>query len=218
MVRARRMTRRFDPHRPVPASLVRDLLALAVRAPSAGFSQGWDFVVLTDRADRDAFWSVTTTSPEASPDKVHPHPEGEPAETDERMRRRTAWLRGVRTAPCLIVCCSNKSAYLARYAEPDKGWDPTDTDRWVVPYWHVDVGMAAMVLLLAAQDAGLGALFFGVPAERHTDVLRAFGIPENRTVVGIVALGEPAGPRSAGLSRRRRPIDSVIHAGRFRAP
>ena len=55
-VRRRRMVRRFDPDVPVPREVVRDLVALAVRAPSAGFSQGWDFVALLDAPDRAAFW------------------------------------------------------------------------------------------------------------------------------------------------------------------
>ena len=31
-----------------------------MRAPSAGFSQGWGFLVLTSRADRDRFWAAAT--------------------------------------------------------------------------------------------------------------------------------------------------------------
>ncbi|NUR17224.1 MAG: nitroreductase family protein, partial [Dermatophilaceae bacterium] len=47
VVRARRMVRRYDPDRPVPREVVERCLANAVRSPSAGFSQGWDFLVLT---------------------------------------------------------------------------------------------------------------------------------------------------------------------------
>ena len=46
MVRRRRMVRNYDPDRPVPAEIVDRLLAHALRAPSAGFSQGWGFLVL----------------------------------------------------------------------------------------------------------------------------------------------------------------------------
>ena len=44
---------------------------------------------------------------------------------------------------------------------------------WPVPYWQIDTAFATMLLLLAAADAGLGALFFGVfrNAERLLDVL-----------------------------------------------
>ena len=46
MVRRRRMVRDYDPDRPVPADVRERLLAHALRAPSAGFSQGWAFLVL----------------------------------------------------------------------------------------------------------------------------------------------------------------------------
>ena len=73
----------------------------------------------------------------------------------------------MRRAPLLIVPLSDKSAYLDRYAEPDKGWTDRDESRWPVPYWDVDAGMAALLMLLTAVDEGLGACFFGIPPERH---------------------------------------------------
>ena len=165
----RRMVRRFDPGVAVPPEVVRDLVALAVRAPSAGFSQGWDFVALLDPADRDAFWAATD--------------DGTPPD---------AWRRGVSAAPALVLCLSDPGAYLDRYAEPDKGWTDRSTDHWPVPYWDTDVAMAAMVMLLGAEDAGLGALFFGVPVERHDAVREALGIPAAAGSSGVVALGSEA--------------------------
>ncbi|WP_101394264.1 nitroreductase family protein [Phycicoccus duodecadis] len=192
-VRRRRMVRRFDPARPVPEEVVRDLLGLAVRAPSAGFSQGWDFVVLLDPADRARFWGAASG--------------GGPGD---------AWLRGVSAAPALVLCLSDPDAYLDRYAEPDKGWVDRSPDRWPVPYWDTDTAMAAMVLLLGAEDAGLGALFFGVPAPRHDAVREALGIPAGRRLVGVVALGHEA-VRTSGSARTRarRPLADVVHLGRF---
>lgn len=196
VVRRRRMVRRYDPDRPVPDAVLRGCLENAVRAPSAGFSQGWDFVVLREAPERDRFWSATT-DPDAEPD---------------------SWLRGIRTAPALIVCCSHKQAYLDRYAAPDKGWGDRDEARWPVPYWDVDTGMAALLMLLTAVDEGLGALFFGVPPERHGAVHAELGIPDDRTVVGVVAMGYAVpGPRSPSLRRHRRTADEVSHWGRFGA-
>ena len=188
------MVRRFDPDAPVPDAVVERCLANAVRAPSAGFSQGWDFLVLRTPEERSAFWEATTTPGEA-PD---------------------AWLLGVRDAPVLLVCLSHKDAYLDRYAEPDKGWDDRGEARWPVPYWDVDTGMASLLVLLTAVDEGLGGLFFGVPPARHAAVREAFAIPASRSLVGVVALGHPRpGPRSPSLRRHRRGPDEVAHWGRF---
>ncbi len=196
-IRRRRMVRAYDPDRPVPPDVVDRLLEHAVRSPSAGFSQGWDFLVLETSQERDLFWRSTT----------------EPA-TDPG-----SWLRGLMSAPLLVVCLSHKDAYLDRYAEPDKGWTDRDEARWPVPYWDVDTGMAALLMLLTAVDEGLGSCFFGVPPEHHDTVRAAFGVPADRSPVGVVSVGHAAADRrSPSLRRGRREPEQVAHAGRFGAP
>lgn len=196
VVRRRRMVRAYDPGRPVPAEVLDRILDHATRAPSAGFSQGWDFVVLQTPAERELFWHTTADG-------------GEP----------DAWLRGLTTAPVLILCLSDKGAYLDRYAEPDKGFTDRDEGRWSMPYWHVDTGMAALLMLLTALDEGLGSCFFGVPTPRHGAVLEVFGIPPGREVVGVVSVGYAApDTRSPSLRRGRRGLADVAHRGRWGMP
>ncbi len=195
------MVRRFDPDSPVEPSAVRDLVSLAVRAPSAGFSQGWDFVLLEHPADRATFWAATRDDG-----------------ADREAWAPDDWWTGVSAAPALVVCLSDPGAYLDRYAEPDKGWADRAVERWPVPYWDTDTAMAAMIMLLAAQDRGLGALFFGVPAARHDHVRAALDIPPGHRVVGVVALGHEAERVSGSArTRRRRGVDDVLHVGRFGA-
>ena len=61
------MVRRYDPDRPVDPAVLDRMLANAVRAPSAGFSQGWAFLVLDDPADVARFWAATTPAPPSDP-------------------------------------------------------------------------------------------------------------------------------------------------------
>src|SRR3954454_14473702 len=152
VVRARRMFRDYDPSRPVPDGVRERLLEHAIRAPSAGFSQGWAFLVLESPADRDRFW--TSTSDGSAPD---------------------GWLTRMRRAPLLVVPLSNRDAYLDRYAEPDKGWTDRAEDRWPVPYWHIDAGMASLLMLLTVVYSGLGACFFGIPPEHIRSFRTSFG-------------------------------------------
>jgi nitroreductase len=195
VIRRRRMIRSYDPDRPISREVVDEMLGLAVRAPSAGYSQGWRFLVLDDITSRAAFWSATD--------------DGGPADR---------WLDRMRTAPVLIICFSDKDAYLDRYAEPDKGWTDRDEARWPVPYWHIDTGMAAMLVLLAAEDRGLGACFFGVPGEHWGDVRAAFAVPERLSPIGVISLGYPAPDiRSPSLKRGRRPAADVVAYGSFAA-
>ncbi|HST47083.1 nitroreductase family protein [Jatrophihabitans sp.] len=197
VVRRRRMVRNYDPDRPVPREVLTELLELAIRAPSAGFSQGWHFLVLDEAEDRAAFWQATTDST-ADPDP---------------------WLRDMQTAPALIIAMSDKQAYLDRYAAPDKGWTDRDEAHWPVPYWDIDTGMASLLILLGAVDRGLASCFFGVPAERHQQVKQAFGIPDRLSLVGVISLGQPAPDRrSPSLKRSRRPVSEVASFGRMQPP
>ena len=194
VVRRRRMVRDYDPDRPVPPEVRERLLEHAIRAPSAGFSQGWAFLVLEDADDRARFWTATAPDGPAGP-----------------------WLQRMSRAPLIVVPLSSKQAYLDRYAEPDKGWNDRDEARWPVPYWDVDAGMAALLMLLTAVDEGLGACFFGVPAERVEDFRGAFGVPERYRPVGAVSVGYPGADdrRSPSLRRGRRGVDEVVHRGRW---
>ena len=194
VVRRRRMVRRFEPD-PVPGDVLDQMLGNAVRAPSAGFSQGWAFLRLDTPADVDRFWTVTMPDPEADND----------------------WLEGMRTAPALIVPLSCKDAYLDRYAQPDKGWTDRDEARWPVPFWHMDAAMASMLILLTAVDSGYGSCFFGIPPESVAPFRTAFGVPEDHMPVGAVAIGRPAtgGAPGSPTRRRRRPLHEVVHTGHW---
>jgi nitroreductase len=189
VVRRRRMVRTYSPD-PVAPEVVDRLLEAARRGPSAGFTQGFGFLVLEAEADRDQFWGCVES-----------------------------WGgEGVRAAPVVVVPLATRDAYLDRYAEPDKGWTDRDEARWPVPYWYIDCGMATQNLLLAAVDAGLGALFFGIQRSDWPAFRAAFGIPDSHDPIGAVTIGHPAerddAPTSA-RTRRRRAFDEIVHRGRW---
>lgn len=193
VVRRRRMIRRYD-DRPVAAEVVDRMLVNAQRAPSAGFSQGWAFLVLDTAEDVARFWDATT-------------PVTKPPST---------WLQGMRTAPVVIVPMASKTAYLDRYAEGDKGWTDRDELRWPVPYWYVDTGMASLLILQTAVDEGLGACFFGIPPERIQPFREAFGVPEEHHPIGAITVGHRvADAGAAGSPARRERRTDVVHRGRW---
>lgn len=192
VVRARRMVRAFT-GAPVDPAVVDGLVDLARRAPSAGHSQGWAFVVLSGPDETARYWDV------ALPDD----------------RRPTFRWPGLVSAPVLIVALVRPDAWVERYAEPDKAATGlgAGTGEWPVPYWWVDAGMAVEHLLLGAVDAGLGACFFGL-FDHEPAVLGALGVPDGWRAAGTVALGHPA-PDEPGRStaRGRRSLDHVLHRG-----
>ena len=191
-IRARHMVRAFT-DQPVAPALVDELIDLARRAPSAGNTQPWHFVVL-EGADTARLWDVTL-----------------PPERRSGFR----W-QALLSAPAVVVPVIDPDAYVQRYAEGDKAATGLGEGAaaWSVPYWWVDGGMAVHGLLLAAVDAGLGALFFGL-FDHEAPVLAALGVPAGHRALGAVALGWPADDDEPGRSagRRRPPLDAVVHRG-----
>jgi nitroreductase len=193
VIRQRRMCRDFL-DRPLPTGAVDRLLALARRAPSAGHTQGWAFVVLEGADQTAAFWAHDADA---------------------------AWLDqpthpGLLRAPVIVLPLASRQAYVERYAEPDKGSSRGGPDVWDVPYWLVDTAFATMLLLLAAAEEGLGALFFALHAD-PSKLLAALGVPPGWQPLGAVALGWPAAdrPPSTSAGRGLRPAGEVVHRGRW---
>jgi nitroreductase len=192
VIRRRRMVRHYSDE-PLDPEVVERVLASALRAPSGGFSQGWAFLALTEKQDLERFWPFVPTS-------VGPAP-------------------GLRHAPLVVVAMAHKDVYLDRYAEPDKGWEDRAEERWPVPYWYIDTGMAALLMLLTAVDEGLGACLIGVLPEHMGAFKAEFGIPDELSPIGAVTIGhrspdEPPVNRTR-FTERRRPKDEVIHRGQW---
>ena len=191
VVRRRRMVRHFADE-PVAPEVIERMLDLAQHAPSAGFTQGQAFVVVT-------------------------RPE---------LRREIARLCGeegyvaggfhpfISGAPVLVVACTSEAAYHRRYREPDKLRADGAEIAWPVPYWHLDIGCAVMILLLAAVDEGLAAGFAGA---HDLDALRALlGIPAEVTPVGVIPIGHRAPDvPSPSLKRGRKPAAEFVHWERW---
>jgi nitroreductase len=188
------MTRAFRPD-PIEPAVLDELVELATRAPSAGKTQGWHLVVL-EGPDTARFWDITL-----------------PVGRREGFR----WVH-LLDAPVIALPLADPHAYTRRYAEPDKARTGLGhgTHAWPVPYWTVDTSMAVMTLLLAAEDRGLGALFFGV-FRGEAQLRRALGIPDELQLVGAIALGHPRDEREPGRSahRRRRTPAEIIHRRRW---
>jgi nitroreductase len=191
VVRRRRSVRSYDPDRPVPPDVIDRIVRNGLRAPSAGFSQGWGFLVLDNATDIARFRDAVR--PESDPE---------------------GWFAANFDAPLLIVAHSNKDAYLDRYALPDKGFTDRSDAWWPAPYWDIDTGFASMLMLLTAVDAGLGACFFGMPIERIDAYREAFGVPSRFHPIGAMSMGYSTEP-PRDLSGRRKPITDVVHTGRW---
>ncbi len=194
VVRKRRMVRRFTAE-PVDAAALDRILDLARRAPSAGYTQGQTFVVVTDPEARQTIANLC----------------------GEASYVASGFGPWISTAPVLVIPCTSEAAYHRRYQEKDKiGEDGTEIE-WPIPFWHMDAGCAVMLLLLGVVDEGLAAGFAGVWDQNAIrDLLE---IPADVTPVGVIPIGHGAPDvPSPSLKRGRKPVAEVIHRERWSAP
>jgi len=183
----RRMVRNFA-DKPVDPQTIQRIVDLTRHAPSAGFTQGQSFVVVTRLETKQAV-----------------------AETcGETYYVQSGYAPFISNAPILLIPCTSEAAYHRRYQEPDKiKADGTEIE-WLVPYWFMDIGCAVMIALLAAVDEGLVAAFAG---SQDLDALRSLlKMPAQVTPVGVIAVGyrAPDVP-SPSLKRGRKSDQEYVH-------
>lgn len=191
VVRKRRMVRDFDA-RAVPDDVLERVLESALRAPSAGFAQGLELVVLRRPEELEMFWSVV----------------------DPRGRKGSAGGR----PPVVVVAYSNVKAYLERYGEEDKrGLGMDVAESWPVPYWDLDAAMGVMLMLLSATDVGLDAWYFGI-FQGRAELDGLLRVPDGFNAIGAIGLGyRRSGEKASGsgAGRPRRSLAESIHIGVF---
>ncbi len=190
VVRRRRMVRRFD-QRPVPPETIDRIIDIGRRAPSAGFSQGLELLVLDSPETVAEFWHLTR-DPEFGwePDDIAVGP------------------------TVIVIPLPDARRYTQRYSEPDKiAFGMDDESNWPVRFWDIDAAMAAMLMLLAAVEEGLGGWFFGI-THGERELLDRFGVPSDLRPIGIVGFGYRAPdeePSGSWMHRGRRPLEEQIH-------
>jgi len=193
IIRRRRSVRAYSGRLPDPA-VVDQLVDTARRAPTAGYSQGIDFLVVDNAALVANFWSLVS----------------DPDDADERPHTDNP--------PMVVIVLSDPDRYIARYSDPDKidfGLD--NEEAWPVKFWDVDAGMAAMQLQLAAVNEGIDTWFFGV-AHGEDELRHLLSIPDTRKVIGVIALGYRADDEirvGSATTRARRPLSEQLHRNRW---
>jgi nitroreductase len=182
----RRMVRHFSPE-PVDPVVVERIVDLARHAPSAGFTQGQAYIIVTQPELKRQIARLAGEK-EYVGDGFHPF---------------------VSEAPVLVVPCTSEAAYHRRYQEPDKLQEDGTETEWPVPFWFMDGGCSVMVLLLAVVNEGLAAGFVGLEL---APLRKLLGIPEDWTPLGVIPIGHRAADvPSPSLKRGRVPDEMYLH-------
>ncbi len=190
IVLKRRMVRHFSSE-PVDMEALKRILDLTRHAPSAGFTQGQSFIVVR--------------KPELRQKIAHL--------CEEEGYVESGFHPFVSEAPVLVIPCTSEAAYHRRYQEADKVNEDGSEIIWPIPFWHMDIGCAIMLLLLGVVDEGLAAAFAGIPNPANYDVLRdLLGMPAEVTPVGVIPIGHRAPDRLSGsLKRGRKAEEDYVH-------
>ncbi|MEO7021415.1 MAG: nitroreductase family protein [Ktedonobacteraceae bacterium] len=186
----RRMVRHFSAE-PVDPEAIKRILDLARHAPSAGFTQGQSFIVVTQPALKQKIAHLC----------------------DEDGYVESGFHPFISEAPVLVIPCTSEAAYHQRYQQVDKINDDGSEIIWPVPYWHMDIGCAIMILLLGVVNEGLAAGFAGLPEPEDYATLREIlGIPAEVTPVGVIPIGHRAQDKLSGsLKRGRKSEADYVH-------
>lgn len=184
LVHKRRMVRNFSAD-PVDPAAIERILEAARHGPSAGFTQGQDFIVVTDPDMRKQLANLC----------------------GEAMYVEAGYDPFISKPAVLIVPCTSERAYHLRYQEPDKVDEEGNEMDWPVPYWFMDAGHAVMLILLAVVAEGLAAGFAGF--EDLNAARAALGIPPEVTPVGVIPIGHPAPDKKSTSLKRGRRADHI---------
>jgi 5,6-dimethylbenzimidazole synthase len=193
-IRTRRDVRdQFLPD-PIPDDLVRRLLEAAHSAPSVGFMQPWNFVLVRDEAMRLAAWEAFS--------KANAEAEAMFAE-EQRDLYRSLKLEGIRKAP-LSICVT---------CDPDRA-GPVVLGRTHNPRMDSYSAVCAIQnLWLAARAEGIGVGWVSI--FHDADVRALLGIPDGIEIVAWLCLGYVdklySEPELAVKGwRQRLPLDELV--------
>lgn len=178
---------------PIPDQVILKILECGVRAPNAGGSEPWYFIVVRDESLRREVHKLLLKAHELYATSALKEPL--PPEKVSKWVQRI--VSGMYLAPVYIAAYADfrRSTHKVQYSEVEK------------VYIIQSVSAAVENITLAAHALGLGSVWLGVPLlmkDKFDELLKP---PEGCELQAIVALGYPSEqPRV----RPRRNINEVV--------
>ena len=199
IIHTTRAMRRLKPD-PVPDHLIRQILEAAVCAPNGGNTQRWRFLVIKDKAIKQAVqvWYKRAFDEVIGPRYLASEPP--PGVTKERYLRQHAAVEYLtdhfHEAPVWIVAC------LQDGPNPNRGAGAS-----IYP--------AVQNMLLAARALGLGATLTTRHLIHEKETEAALGLPPNVHSYAIIPIGYPLGKFGPV---GRRPLGDIVFGDRWGQP
>ncbi len=217
VVKGRRSIRGYKPD-PVPKALIREVIEIAMRAPSSLNTQPWNFYVVAgeplDRIRKGNTERNLAGVPNSREFRSHGAYEGAHRERqieiakqlfavmgiarEDKAARQDWVLRGFRQfdAPVSVVVTYDRSIH---------GGD-------IAPF---DCGAIANALVNAAWSRGLGCVINSQGIMQSPVVREHAGIPDDQVIMICIAMGYPddSFPANAVVSRRKSVDEAAVFVG-----
>lgn len=181
-IKDRRSTRRFKDQKVAP-ELIRELLDLAIWAPTASNAQPWGFVVIQDQ---NQMREISEQAKALNLEKIKQQP---------RMERYRVNLEN----PNFNIFY-NASALILIYGKKEHPFTPNDCS------------MAAQNLMLAAWEKGLGSCWIGLAQDicDSAQFKSRHQVPEEYQLVAPLIVGYREKETPAPIPRREYPVFAWI--------
>lgn len=179
---------------PVPREVLSRLVYAATRASSPGNSQGWEFLVIDDKAAKEEIGAAVRAGMAAAF-------ANKPAGMDGVQSRMYAGAEHLATnfakVPAWILGCGRK-------IYPPQA--PSDV------FLYSTVYPAAQNLIVAARSLNIGACFTTFHMTAEPVIRKVCRVPEDVHLCVFVAIGYP---ERRFMPVQRKPLESVLHWNSF---
>ncbi|HJZ48079.1 MAG TPA: nitroreductase family protein [Roseiflexaceae bacterium] len=201
----RSVRRRLDLDRPVELHVIRECLALALQAPTGGNAQGWHFVVVTDRAKKQALadlyrqaWAIYSAQAVAALQQRAL--DATTHASFERIGKSAAYLaEHLHEVPVLVIAC------VAGRVE-----QPSHMAVFQQASIYGSILPATWSFMLAARARGLASCWTTLHLMFEAQVAQVLGIPyESITQATLIPVAYPKG--TAFRPAARKSLDEVLH-------
>ena len=188
----RAIRKRMDLERPVPRSVIAECVRLATQAPTAGNSQGWNFVVITDPDLRAKAADIYRRAGavylrEAAETSAEPQ--------TKRVYQSASYLADVLDqVPVLVIPC------IEGRVEGESTATAASLYGSIIP--------AAWSFALALRARGIGTAWTTIHLVLENEMAALLGIPANFTQVAMIAVGWITG--NSLRPAIRGPVENVM--------
>jgi nitroreductase len=202
----RAVRKRLDLDRPVPDSLLRECLDIAVQAPSGSNSQGWHFMLVTDDAKKSAiadYYRKAFDAYQESPNRPSRN-FSEPAmvAAHERILDSAHYLvHNLARVPVLMIpCCTGRP-------------DARGVNLMGMASIFGSILPAVWSFMLAARERGLGTCWTTLHLSYEREIAALLGIPDTHAQVALIPIAYTRGTDFQPAPRKD--LDQLLHTNNW---